>query len=300
MKKLILMILCAAMALSLAGCKKAEEEVETEPEPAVTVTEPEKTEEPEKQPETEPEKPAETRPQPKQEEVDLTAPLPTGKSTEEVDILPQLDIIADNIDLWRMEEYEGELNRYAITDLDQNGRLEIIASNAAGSGLYTWSSFYEVNETRDGLTELATNFGEGESQPDMIIDEAVCYYQDGVYYYIVSDTLRNGFAENYFILTSLALKDGTIERTWLGTRSMIYDPTEESEKEEAEEPEPTITYMDGNYEEITEEAFFDTDRLFPAAEKRTAHFGWAEITEDSDVSAVLRNSYDTFSVSEGN
>ena len=298
MKKLILIVLCAAIALSLAGCKKAEEPVnepdpatEAEPAPAQTEPDPEKPAEPEKAEQPTPQMPP-------QEEIDPDAPLPTGKSTEEVDILPQLDLIAACSDEWFAEQYDGEYNLYAVTDLDGNGRLEIIAANQAGSGLYTWSSYYEVNGTLDGIDMLETNFGEGESQPDLTVDETVCYFDDGVYWFIETDILRNGYAENFLFLSAIAVNGDAVEYRPLGVRRMTYEEVEsaEGESEEAEEAEPTITYHDTDGNEITEEQFFDTDRHFPGAEKLTARFCWIEIEPDGDIAAALRESYNQFSV----
>ena len=87
----------------------------------------------------------------------------TSDAIMKEDVKKQLTIIAENKDMWITElEYADEVYRYAISDLDHNGRYEVIVSNMGGTGLYTYSRFFEVNETYDGLVECTTDFMEGD------------------------------------------------------------------------------------------------------------------------------------------
>ncbi|MDR1771445.1 MAG: hypothetical protein LBS02_12520 [Hungatella sp.] len=55
-----------------------------------------------------------------------------------------------------------------------NGRLEIIASTCQGSGLYTHSSIWKVNESMDGLLPVENNISEaGDKTIAEISGEAV-------------------------------------------------------------------------------------------------------------------------------
>ena len=79
--------------------------------------------------------------------------------TQVTDYKKQIDVIMNNIDMWNLYTEDNTYNPYgyAITDLDQNGRLEIIASSCQGTGLYTYSNYYEVNERLDGLNKIERN-----------------------------------------------------------------------------------------------------------------------------------------------
>ena len=46
--------------------------------------------------------------------------------------------------------------RYAVTDLDHNGRMEVIADYIAGSSFLTYSNCFEVNENMDGIASCLT------------------------------------------------------------------------------------------------------------------------------------------------
>ena len=64
------------------------------------------------------------------------------------DVDSQLTIIAENKDMWTEElEYADEVYYYVISDLDHNGRYEVVVSNMGGTGLYTYSRFFVVNST---------------------------------------------------------------------------------------------------------------------------------------------------------
>ena len=55
----------------------------------------------------------------------------------------QLMVIAENKDMWTEElEYADEVYYYVISDLDHNGRYEVVVSNMGGTGLYTYSRFF--------------------------------------------------------------------------------------------------------------------------------------------------------------
>ncbi|MBQ1580144.1 MAG: hypothetical protein IIZ86_03335, partial [Firmicutes bacterium] len=50
----------------------------------------------------------------------------------------QVKLIAENKDLWLVTDVnEADLYQYAVTDLDENGRLELIATITEGSGQFS-------------------------------------------------------------------------------------------------------------------------------------------------------------------
>ena len=222
----------------------------------------------------------------------------TGKVA---DVEKQLKLIADNAELWLFREPVG-FEWYAVTDLDGNGRLEIARCEASvGTGLYSWSRFYEVNEAKDGLYECTLPYAEGDSQPDLVDEGAVCYLSDGVYYYVVYDNLRNGYAEWYCVKSALSLKDGKISDRHLDSLSYYNDYDLEKEEDHV-----TYTYSDaegnavtaGSEEELSA-LFKETDKYFPNAEKYEATFGWVnagdgELPDYDGLTALLRESYAVF------
>ena len=90
----------------------------------------------------------------------------------------QLAVIARTRNQWVNDpDYADEMYQFAIADLDHDGRLELIVSNCGGTGIYTYSRFYRVEENGT-LKELKTSFVEGDSQPDLIADELTVYRKE--------------------------------------------------------------------------------------------------------------------------
>ena len=197
---------------------------------------------------------------------------------EEYDVDSQLAIIAKNKDMWLPDlEYADEICRYAVTDLDRNGRLEMIVSNHGGTGLYTYSRFFEVNESFDALAECETDFPEGDSQPDLLLEETLNTYidSDDVFHYAVYDVLKNGAAEYYENYRALKLKDGKITTVPIAYKTTLYDPQ-------------NVTCTDANGNEISEEEFAEApDRYFAGCQKTVTTLGWQDVKElDTEIEKI--------------
>jgi len=210
-------------------------------------------------------------------------------------IQAQLKIIASNIDLWaKPEEYANDVYNYAITDLDSNGRLEIIASNSGGTGIYTYSTFYEINEEYNGLTICDYITQEGDSQADIAVDSVPGFYdsQKGIIYYIFDDLLKNGAAEYYENKRALYLADGQVKEIPLAYKLTIYTDTI-----------PKTTYMDQSQKEISEEKYNTiADHVFTGMVKKKINFGWCEFFSPAELTGMsekelinmLMESYEKF------
>lgn len=192
------------------------------------------------------------------------------------DTQTQIKIIVDNIDLWTDSmDYANERYHYAITDLDNNKRLEIIASNIGGTGFYTYSSFYEIDESFKGLTRCETNFTEGDSQADIAVDSVPAYYdpKTKIIYYIFDDLTKNGAAEYYENKRALYLDSGQIKETPLAYKSTIYIDSSAN-----------ITYEDVERREINENDYSTiADKVFADLEKKNVSFGWCGFSNPDDL-----------------
>ena len=200
---------------------------------------------------------------------DSTESLPEESSGKSLNA--QLQVIAECRDLWmQAAEYAGDFCQYAVTDLDHNGRYEIIVANVTGTGIYTYSSFYEVNENYDGLNECEMDFVEGDSQPDIVSDTLETYTDEqGHYFYAVYDLIRNGAAEYYENVRELTLADGRISTAPIAYRTTIYD-----------EGVPTVSCEDADGNAITEEAYESAaENYFAGYSKSTTNIVWQELSE---------------------
>ena len=193
----------------------------------------------------------------------------------------QLTIMAENKAIWTTDlEYADEVYCYAVTDLDHNGRYEIIVSNMGGTGLYTYSRFFEINEILDGIVECDNDFMEGDSQPDIMVEQVDTYVdENGEFHYILPDALRNGMAEYYENIRELMLRDGQIITKYLATKSTVYDGEV-----------PNVTCMDYEGNVITEEEYESVaDNYFTGYEKVITNINWQDVRQLPDHVEGIKN-----------
>lgn len=156
--------------------------------------------------------------------------------------------LAENINHW--DSWFHSACYYTVTDLDQNGRLELIVSMCGGSGYYSDNRYYEVNEDFSGCVECdVENEVNPESAADIVHDEEMTVYYDvteNEYYYITSDYLRGGGSE-YYVESRWILKSGeVIYEDYLAEKAALRYGMEE---------EFTYTYYDHERNEITESEY---------------------------------------------
>lgn len=144
------------------------------------------------------------------------------------DLEQQFALIAGNADLWKQDVDFGMWG-YAVTDLDHNGRLEIIAASVQGTGFYTYMNVFEVDEEGTGLIDIYGPFQvQGKSAPDIMVSAVPTYFdkESGRYYYIFEDYIRNGMAENYQNKRAVSIADGKWEEALLAEKATIYTDAE--------------------------------------------------------------------------
>ena len=168
-----------------------------------------------------------------------------GENLYKVTTETQLNVILNNKNLW-YKDTEFEKYSYAVTDLDQNGRIEIISSICQGTGIYTYTTIYEVSENGDGLNLCESNLEEYDSQADIIKNSWEVFYDNTnkKYHYIFDDLTKNGAAEYYESKRDFCLSDGKISERYLVRKNTIY-----------QNGSPQITYIDLNNNSINEEKY---------------------------------------------
>lgn len=191
----------------------------------------------------------------------------------------QIRIMVKQKDLWlEGMDYANDLKKYTITDLDDNGRLEIIVVNHGGTGNYTYSRYYEVNESYDGLVECALDYVEGDSQPDLLWAEEITIYKDaqGINHYIVQDAIRD-VTEYYFIWYDLTLQESKVTWNTLATCHESYANATEG---------AVYSYTTAVGEVITEAEFNNVpEKVFAEnAEKDSMVWGWKDMKELQNLS----------------
>ncbi len=208
--------------------------------------------------------------------------------------------IVNNIGEWSVEAKQGtSIYFYGITDLDLNGKYEMIAAENYGTGNFTESRIFELSDDKKTLTEIEHVF-EGDSQVDLMQDSAFAFKEaeTGRIYYIFSDNVRNGSWETYDTKVAISLYEGKFIEERLATKSTIY---------EGDSEEPTITYYDSKGNEITEEDYKSAvSTRFEGYEKLSATFCWKGYTfanhdntinpDNAELAKIFEDSMNKFSV----
>lgn len=122
--------------------------------------------------------------------------------------LGMIQTMCANADLWYVPQTDDSiLIRYMVTDLDENGRLELVRAEYNTETMFERNRFYEITEDFTGIEkmyfQLEDYFYNGEEDgfaPDLIFwdTEVTCYrcaqfgialddYTGPSYFYIVSD-----------------------------------------------------------------------------------------------------------------
>ncbi len=147
-------------------------------------------------------------------------PVPTAETTPAA-ALPteaeQRELIERNRALWSFpDDPWSDPWFYTVTDLDHNGRLEILAATTQGTGIFTYANYYEVNETGTALVDCCPGDEETEGAddwPEIILNTLPCFHDRAAdrYYYTCEGVTREGAAHQYFGWYALCLKDGAAE-----------------------------------------------------------------------------------------
>ena len=129
----------------------------------------------------------------------------------------QLKTIAEAKDKIVTYDNEDENYHYAITDLDQNGRLELIVSTGMfGAEHITGNWYYKISKDGSKLKKCKGKAFGNEGHD--ICDDIDTVYIDPKkhnYYYIVHGITHVSGAENYDSVGFLQLKNGTLTDNYL-------------------------------------------------------------------------------------
>lgn len=196
--------------------------------------------------------------------------------TKDIEMIEkQLQVILDNM-IWPPSQ---DIKRYppmylCLTDLDQNGRMELISAQLEGSGKYTYSDYKEVNENLDDLRICNWVNKELESEADIVMLKDIPVYYDlnnEVYYYIFNDIMKDGQHLYYENKRAVSLKNGKLSEQILAYKTSWY-------QENVSVSSPIAVYKDADGNEISEREYITiADTVFSDFIKKEAHFSWIYI-----------------------
>ena len=131
----------------------------------------------------------------------------------------QLNLLYSNLNAVEQDETAATWC-YTVTDLDHNGRLEIVAASIQGGGSNTVVKIWEVNEEQTDIVLSQINVPEGQSFPDIIVDNVDTYYnaETDTWAYIFYDNMTLNVNDVYSFKCSVTFQNGAASFTNLATQ----------------------------------------------------------------------------------
>ena len=194
--------------------------------------------------------------------------------------LAQIDLIFKSFDTCRQNETEGTWF-YAVTDLDHNGRLELLAASVQGANCIPAAKFWEVSMDGRTLEPGRLNIADGETFVNILTDSAETRYDPGndSWYYLVTSYYPVSSDEAYLDKSAVFLKSGVLDYGVLATEHVSG---------------ASSSYMGPDGKTITEEDFRCIgDRVFENSQQTSTHFEWFK-ADDAKKVDVFTYSYAVF------
>ena len=229
-----------------------------------------------------------------------TTTAETTESEEPVvytaDIDSQLQLIIDNFDMLNQAAEDNFFvvgPKFAVTDLNHNGRLELILSDNQGSGFFSYTRFYEVSDDYSSLVLMNVN---GEAVTDEYGDFTLfgddqdvtiynCYTLDGKYYYELGDYASAGWSYKAFEFQAYCF-DTEVERTFIGGCSVSVD--------ENISDRVNVSLVDSDFEHFADDASYIEylDSYWSGYESQgTVEVKWISFEDEADFEDGVRASY---------
>lgn len=209
-------------------------------------------------------------------ENDHTADVHTAETIEE-----QLALISRQSDVWLEigDDTEGMGYYYAVTDLDHNGRLEVIVSTGSqGSGGFTSSKYYQVS--LDGTKLRRVYAGGGSADVDIVsggadkvesIETAYVDPKTDTWYYNTYDYMSGGAGARYVSYAALVLRHGLLTTCFYASGECSWN------KKKTDEVWQYFYYPEGEEKKVKAKNF-DPDALaekfFKGFDKKKVKISW--------------------------
>ena len=207
---------------------------------------------------------------------------------KKADLEAQLKVIADNYSQWnRINTDYVPRTVFMVSDINNNGRLELILSGTYGTGIVSENYAFEVNEDNTGLIECSFIT---ENAPDLQFDDsAAVYLVNGNYMIACSDGNPHGTMENHVTSQTMSLQNTDIIVEELGSASVYFSPNGSTREE----------YYDKDGKSISKDEYEGLfDSTYSGYPKGEMKFNWIPlIGAESVLQSRLKESWDGFSCS---
>ncbi|MCR5576928.1 MAG: hypothetical protein K6F56_07970 [Oscillospiraceae bacterium] len=173
---------------------------------------------------------------------------------------------------------------YAVTDLDHNGRLELIAASEHRTNHSTNLVAWEVNKSCTTMLKCVVKLEEDESFPDIISENADTFHDEkgDTWHYLFYDNVVLSDREAYAVKCSVTLKNRNLSFEQYAVEHVVTGKGSQ-----------TVTYADMNGKEITADEFNAAGiAAFPEKDRSSTNIDWfaydeASLTRLTDSYAVF-------------
>ena len=198
---------------------------------------------------------------------------PAQAAAPSVSLEEQRAILEANRSLWEFTEPWESPWFYSFTDLDHNGRQEVIAASTQGTGIFTYAHFYEVKPDFSGIENVYRSDPalEGpDDWPEIVTDALSFYYDEAAdrYWYVCEGVTRDGVAHQYYAWYALCLKDGSARWERLAEKNVEWDENGAEHTECFDAEGKPISWTD--YDRAVEDRF-------AGLEKRALRLEWTQV-----------------------
>ena len=162
---------------------------------------------------------------------------------------------------------------YAITDLDRNGQLELLAASEHDADHSTTLMVWEVNKNVDTMVKCVVQVDDGESFPDIIAESADTFYDDktDAWHYLFFDNIVLSDQEAYSVKCSVTMKNRTLSYEQYAIMHVV-----------SADGNQTVTYTDPDGNALTEDQFNNAGvAAFPQQSRSSTNFDWFAYDEIS-------------------
>ena len=223
---------------------------------------------------------AQTAPAPKAQ----TAAATPVRATDET-ANAQIEYLFNNFNTFKQAESADAKWSYAVTDLDHNGRLELLAASVQGDGRYTHVMAWEVGTDLASAAPIQVNVPEDESFPDILTDSADTFYNQvsNTWVYMFYDNIVFSADEAYYAKCAVKLADDGLSFQQLAIQH-----------NQAAGGIVNTAYMDNSGNAITGEQYNAAGTEGPAELiKSSTNFEWVDAANVTSQN-MLFNSYAVF------
>ena len=173
---------------------------------------------------------------------------------------------------------------YAVTDLDHNGQLELIAASEHRANHATNLMMWEVSKNGGSLLKCVVKLEEDESFPDIIADSADTFYDEAgdTWHYLFYDNIVLSDHEAYAVKCSVTLKNRSVSFEQYAVEHVVTAGGAQN-----------VAYQDAGGKTISADEFNAAGiAAFPEKDRSSTNLDWFAYDEAS--LTRLTDSYATF------